>query len=81
MKVDTNSVKWNAVQKWTERENLNTYWRPYGYPSIMSITASAFSEAEQMPRWNIPQRAIVSAAINGAFFTKRENPNQATTPD
>jgi len=72
-----NTVKWPVVEKWVERENISTYWRPYGYPAIMSVGSSAFSDAEQMPRWQVPQKAIVSTAINGAFFTKRENPNQA----
>jgi len=73
----TNSVNWPIVEKWVDRETIATYWRPYGYPSIMSVGSSVFSAAEQMPRWQIPQKAIVSTAINGAFFTKRENPNQA----
>jgi uncharacterized protein (DUF849 family) len=77
----TNSVNWHAVDKWTARENLNTYWRPYGYPSIMGVETSAFSQAEQMPKWSVPAKAIVSAAINGAFFTKKENPNQAIRPE
>ncbi|POH25048.1 hypothetical protein ATY30_28845 [Sinorhizobium americanum] len=47
----------------------------------MSPGASAFSDAQQMPKWNIPEEAIISVAINGAFFTKADNPNQATTPE
>lgn len=74
-------VNWDQVNKWTARENLNTYWRPYGYPEIMSTGTSAFSGAEQMPKWDIPEQAIISVAINGAFFTKNENPNQATTAE
>ena len=34
-----------------------------------------------MPRWTVDPKIAVSAAINGAFFTKHDNPNQAITPD
>ena len=81
MSQPRNTVNWNRVQKWTERERINTYWRPYGFPAVMSAGASAFSDAEQMPRWDVPPKAIISAAINGAFFTKRENPHQAIRPE
>jgi 3-keto-5-aminohexanoate cleavage enzyme len=33
-----------------------------------------------MPRWDMPPKAIISTAINGAFFTKAENPNQPIVP-
>lgn len=67
------------IDRLVEKENLNTYWRPYGFPDIMRIDASNISGADQMPRWTEPGPVAISCAINGAFFTKRENPNQPTS--
>ena len=78
-KSDTSGINMDRVAKWTEREKLNTYWRPYGFPQVMSADRSAFTSARQMPRWDVPEKAIVSTAINGAFFTKAENPAQPIT--
>jgi 3-keto-5-aminohexanoate cleavage enzyme len=74
------TINWPLVDKLTGRENLNTHWRVYGMPRIMATDHSAFSAAAPMPRWTAPPKAIVSAAINGAFFTHAENPNQPLTP-
>ncbi|MGX7704925.1 3-keto-5-aminohexanoate cleavage protein [Methylobacterium sp. Gmos1] len=76
-----NTIDWPRVRKNVERERINTYWRPYGMPAIMDAERSRISGAAQMPRWAAPPKAIVSAAINGAFFTKAENPHQPTTPE
>ncbi|MGX1309098.1 3-keto-5-aminohexanoate cleavage enzyme [Amorphus suaedae] len=78
-KSDTSGINMDRVAKWTEREKLNTYWRPYGFPQVMSADRSAFTSAHQMPRWDVPEKAIISTAINGAFFTKAENPAQPIT--
>ncbi|NTE84564.1 3-keto-5-aminohexanoate cleavage protein [Agrobacterium tumefaciens] len=81
MQDSANTVNWSRVGKYAERENISTYWRTYGMPAVMSTGASNVSGADQMPRWKEPPKAIISAAINGAFFTKAENPNQAITPE
>ncbi|MEN8833880.1 3-keto-5-aminohexanoate cleavage protein [Pacificibacter sp.] len=75
--MENNTIVWDRVKKFTESEGATTYWRPYGYPEVMSVGASAISGAEQMPRWESPPSAAISVAINGAFYTKAENPNQA----
>lgn len=77
--MSQNSVNWRNVKKYVEREGATTYWRPYGAPAIMSAGKSMISGAEQMPRWKTPPKAAISVAINGAFFTKNENPNQPQT--
>lgn len=79
MAIANDTVNWKAVAKNVEKERMRTYWRPYGVPAIMSTDRSRISGALQMPRWNDVPRAIVSVAINGAFFTKHENPNQPQT--
>lgn len=80
MGSDGNTVDWDRVAKWVERDGLSTHWRVFGAPSIMATDKSAFSDAVPMPRWREPEKLILSTAINGAFFTRRENPNQAITP-
>jgi len=75
------TIDWSRVQKAAAKERIRTYWRPYGLPAIMDADRSRISGAAQMPRWDAPPKAIISAAINGAFFTKAENPNQPQTPE
>jgi 3-keto-5-aminohexanoate cleavage enzyme len=75
-----NTVNWERVNKWVERDGVQADWKVYGAPAIMSIDRTAFSDAEPMPRWDAPPKLILSTAINGAFYTKNENPNQAITP-
>lgn len=77
MKTDT--IDWARVDKLSAREHLSAYWRVYGAPTIVGPGNSALSGAVNMPRWEIDDRVLISAAINGAFFTKRENPHQAIT--
>jgi 3-keto-5-aminohexanoate cleavage enzyme len=57
-----------------------TNWKVFGVPSIMGTEKSAFSDAAPRPRWAEPAKLILSTAINGAFFTKKENPNQPISP-
>lgn len=80
MSRSKNSVNWPLVEKWVQREGIKTHWRVFGIPNIMAVDKSAFSDAEPMPRWAEPEKLILSTAINGAFFTKKENPNQAISP-
>lgn len=79
--MKANTIDWEKVGKWTERSGLSAYWKVYGAPTIISGEKSALSGAENMPRWDVDERVLISAAINGAFFTKKENPNQAVTPE
>lgn len=76
-----NSVNWERVNKWVEREGAQASWKVFGAPAIMSIDRTAFSDAEPMPRWETPPKLILSTAINGASYTKNENPNQAITSE
>src|SRR5260370_37864002 len=75
------TIDWPRVQKAVAKERIRTHWKPYGLPAILDVERSRISGAPQMPRWETPPKAIISAAINGAFFTKAENPNQAQTPE
>ena len=80
MSQSKNSVNWPLVEKWIQRDGIKIHWRVFGIPNIMAVDKSAFSDAEPMPRWVQPEKLILSTAITGAFYTKKENPNQAISP-
>jgi 3-keto-5-aminohexanoate cleavage enzyme len=81
MQRSKDGVNWEHVQKWVDRDGVRTSWKVFGAPTIMATDRTAFTNAAPMPRWAEPEPLILSTAINGAFFTKKENPNQAITPD
>jgi 3-keto-5-aminohexanoate cleavage enzyme len=74
-------VHWTHVKKWVEREGLITKWKAYGMPEAMDPFTSRFVDVAPMPRWDIPQKVMISTAITGAFFSKRTNPNQPITTE
>lgn len=75
------NVDWERVGRGVAREHNKMIWRPYGLPTIMDLEHSSFHDAAISEPWaDIPQETIVSVAITGAFFTKRENPNQPISP-
>jgi 3-keto-5-aminohexanoate cleavage enzyme len=74
-------VNWGQVNKWVEREGLITKWKAYGMPEAMSVLSSRFVDVDPAPRWDVPEKIMISTAITGAFFSKRVNPNQAITTD
>ncbi|WP_271609808.1 MULTISPECIES: 3-keto-5-aminohexanoate cleavage protein [unclassified Bradyrhizobium] len=81
MSLDKNGINWGHVDRWVSKTGIKTSWQPYGIPDIMDPNRSRYSNAAPMPRWEFPEKVFVSAAINGAFFTKRENPHQPVTVD
>jgi predicted nucleic acid-binding Zn-ribbon protein len=74
-------VRWDHVNKWIQREGLVTKWKAYGMPEAQDPFTSRFVDVAPMPRWDIPEKIMISTAITGAFFSKRSNPNQPITPD
>lgn len=69
-------VNWTQVKKWVSREGLVTKWKAYGMPEALDPLTSRFVNTAPLPRWDIPQKIMISTAITGAFFSKRTNPNQ-----
>lgn len=76
----TDRVHWDHVKKWVSREGLITKWKAYGMPEALDPFASRFVDVAPMPRWDIPQKIMISTAITGAFYSKRTNPHQPITP-
>ena len=71
------NIDWDRVQRGVARENHKMIWRPYGAPLIMDLEGSSFHDMPTSEPWtSIPEETIVSVAITGAFFGKKENPNQ-----
>ncbi|MGE3413866.1 MAG: 3-keto-5-aminohexanoate cleavage protein [Dehalococcoidia bacterium] len=72
-------ISWDRVQRGVGRERHKMIWRPYGAPLIMDLERSAFHDAPTSQPWAMAQETIVSVALTGAFFTKKENANQPIT--
>jgi 3-keto-5-aminohexanoate cleavage enzyme len=80
MGLKNNTIKWEHVEKWYQREAIKTHWKPWGVPEIVDPKGSAFADVDPMPKWNVPEKIAISATINGAFFTRNANPNVPVTP-
>ncbi|MCW2672646.1 MAG: 3-keto-5-aminohexanoate cleavage protein [Frankiales bacterium] len=78
--TSTDRVDWDRVRRGLERERHRMIWRPYGLPVIADPGRSAFVDADIAPKWELPPKLAISAAITGAFFTRAQNPSQPITP-
>jgi 3-keto-5-aminohexanoate cleavage enzyme len=73
-------INWDLVNRVFDREGERMIWKPYGLPEIVDPFGSAFAPGVAPFRlWDIPETSILSAALTGAFFTKRANPAQPVT--
>jgi 3-keto-5-aminohexanoate cleavage enzyme len=79
--MSADKIKWDQVNKWVERAGLKTTWKPYGMPEVIDPFTSRFADVDPMPKWDIPNKVMISSTITGAFFSKRSNPNQPITVD
>lgn len=75
----TDKIKWDQVRKWVERAGLKTTWKTYGMPEVLDPFTSRFADVDPCPKWDIPNKVMISTTITGAFFSKRSNPNQPIT--
>jgi 3-keto-5-aminohexanoate cleavage enzyme len=74
--VSNDSIHWDVVAKGVERAAGRMVWKPYGAPEILDPEHTAFHDNVVQSPWEVPQKIIVQAAITGAFFSRRANPNQ-----
>ena len=74
-------IKWDQVRKWVGRAGLKTNWKPFGMPEVLDPFTSRFADVDPLPKWDIPQKVMISTTITGAFFSKRANPHQPITTD
>ncbi len=80
-KKRSDKVKWEHVNNWVSRRGLKTDWKVFGMPEILDPFTSSFVDVDPMPKWDIPQKIMISTTITGAFFSKRSNPHHPITVD
>lgn len=74
-------INWEQVRKWRERAGLKAIWHPFGLPEALNMFTSKYADIEAMPRWPVPRKVAIAAAITGAFASTGSNPNQPLTPE
>jgi len=74
-------VDWEVIEEWKKKEEFKTIWNPYGLPEIVDPFTSRYGDIEVQPKWNIPDKVVISQTINGAFYSQRANPNLPITPE
>jgi 3-keto-5-aminohexanoate cleavage enzyme len=74
-------VNWKYIEEWKKKEEFKTIWHPYGLPEIVDPFGSRYGDIEVAPKWDIPQKVVISQTVNGAFYSKRSNPNLPVTPE
>ncbi len=79
-----NKINWDYVEELKKRENydLTAIAHPFGLPEFADFTESKFAPGiEIQPAWDVPKTVFICQAIVGAFVSKKQNPNQPTTPE
>lgn len=74
-------VNWKYIEQLKKSEEFKTHWIPYGLPEIVDPFTSKYGDIEVYPKWEIPEKVVISQTINGAFYSKRANPNIPISPD
>ncbi|MBS7269695.1 MAG: 3-keto-5-aminohexanoate cleavage protein [Candidatus Freyarchaeota archaeon] len=79
-------VNWEWVEQKYKEEGpeFKSLFIPYGLPEITDITVTEFGPTkgvEVQPKWDIPEEVIITVAVTGAFYSKRQNPTHPITPE
>jgi len=76
-------IKWDVVEKLTKEHGLLSKTFFYGLPEVTDPvhTSIATDDVIVQPKWNIPEKVVISTTIVGSFYSKRGNPNQPITPE
>lgn len=78
------SVNWDYIDELKKKADFNAICVAYGLPEITDITTTEFGPTRGVtvqPKWDIEEKMVISTAVTGAFYSKRQNPNQPITPD
>lgn len=62
---------------------LAGYSYAFGLPEMADLTTTEFGptqDVDPLPRWEIPETVVITAAPVGAFVSTRQNPNQPIEP-
>lgn len=75
-------------EEWLEKRREKTeplaYSYSYGYPEMADLTTTEYGPTkgvEVQPKWDIPEKIVITGSLVGGFFTKRQNPNHPISPD
>ena len=74
-------VRWDVVDQFTKQYGLHAFRIAFGAPVPTDPTHTVFAtdEVDVQPKWNVPEKIIVSTAIVGGFYDKSGNPNHPMT--
>lgn len=81
MSNSKNTVNWELIDKLKEQEEFKCHWIPYGFPEIVDPFTSVYADVDLQPKWDIPDKIVISQTINGAFYSKASNPNIPVSPE
>ncbi len=76
-----NKVNWKYIEELKKTEDFKTHWIPYGLPEIVDPFTSKYGDIEVYPKWRVPEKIVISQTINGAFWSKKSNPNIPIAPE
>jgi len=74
-------VNWKYIEELKKTEEFKTHWIPYGFPEIVDPFTSKYGDIEVYKKWDVPEKVVISQTINGAFYSKKSNPNIPVTPE
>lgn len=82
----TDKCGFKYPETWEEWEKTieGPIHKRYGLPEILDMTTTEYGPTrgvEIQPRWEIPEKVVISVATTGAFISKRQNPSLPTTVD
>lgn len=78
------SINWDYIEEMKKKKDLIAICLSYGLPEVTDLTITEFGPTKGVnvaPRWDIPEKIVISTAVTGAFYSKRQNPNQPIEPD
>ncbi|MDR3294872.1 MAG: 3-keto-5-aminohexanoate cleavage protein [Clostridiales Family XIII bacterium] len=83
MSNQNNKVNWDYVKQMGEQYGFKSVALPMGGTEIADPTHSAFlsKDVDIQPKWNTPEKVIISSAVTGGFHSKNNNPNHPVTMD
>ena len=75
------TINWKYIEELKKTEEFKTHWIPYGLPEIVDPFNSKYGDIEVYRKWDVPDKVVISQTINGAFYSKKSNPNIPVTPE
>jgi len=75
------TINWKYIEELKKTEEFKTHWIPYGLPEIVDPFHSKYGDIEVYKKWNVPEKVVISQTINGAFYSKKSNPNIPVSPE